>query len=64
MSVLFIIGVLLILLFGFSVSAYLTYYRFQIDNFLTRLVVFLVIGAIVSAVTFSISLSLIWPPVM
>lgn len=64
MSVLFIIGVLLILLFGFSVSAYLTYYRFQIDSFLTRIVVFLVIGAIVSAVTFSISLSLIWPPVM
>lgn len=64
MSVLFIIGVLLILLFGFSVSAYLTYYRLQIESFITRIVVFLVIGAIVSAVTFSISLSLIWPPVM
>lgn len=64
MSVLFIIGVLLILLFGFSVSAYLTYYKFAIDNFITRIVIFLVVGAVVSAVTFTISLTLIWPPVM
>jgi len=64
MSVLFIIGVLLILLFGFSVSAYVTYYKFFIENFIVRIAVFLVLGAVVSAVTFSISLTLIWPPVM
>jgi hypothetical protein len=64
MSVLFIIGVLLILLFGFSVSAYVTYYKFNIDSLITRVVLFLVFGAIISAVTFTISLVLIWPPVM
>lgn len=64
MSALFIIGVLLILLFGFSVSAYVTYYKFSIESFLGKLVVFLFLGAIVSAVTFTISLTLIWPPVM
>ncbi len=64
MSGLFIIGVLLILFFGFSVSAYITYYKFSIRSFLAKLVVFLVLGAILSAVTFTVSLTLIWPPVM
>ncbi len=64
MSALFFVGVLLILLFGFSVSAYVTYYKFAIESFFGKLVVFLVLGAIVSAVTFTISLTLIWPPVM
>ncbi len=64
MSALFIVGVILILLFGFSVSAYLTYYKFAIESFIAKLVVFVVLGAIVSAVTFTISLTLIWPPVM
>ncbi|PKM80461.1 MAG: hypothetical protein CVU89_13950 [Firmicutes bacterium HGW-Firmicutes-14] len=64
MSALFIVGILLIVLFGFSVSAYVTYYKFTIESFIGKLIVFLVLGAIVSAVTFTISLTLIWPPVM
>ncbi|MBU7007563.1 hypothetical protein [Phosphitispora fastidiosa] len=64
MSALFIIGVLLIVLFGFSVSAYLTYYKFSIQNFIGKLVVFVLLGVIFSTVTFTISLTLIWPPVM
>lgn len=64
MSVLFIIGVLLILIFGFSISAYLTYYKFTINSFVGKLIVFLTVGVLVSAVTFTISLTLIWPPVM
>lgn len=64
MSALFIIGVILILLFGFSVSAYVTYYKFTIDTFIGKIIVFLVVGVLVSAVTFTISLTLIWPPVM
>jgi len=64
MSALFIIGVILILIFGFSVSAYVTYYKFTINTFIGKLIVFLVVGVLVSAVTFTISLTLIWPPVM
>lgn len=64
MSPLFLIGVLLILVFGFSVSAYVTYYKFTIESLIGRIVVFLVLGAVISAVTFTISLTLIWPPVM
>ncbi len=64
MSALFIIGIIIIVFFGFSVSAYITYYKFEIKSFLAKLVVFLVLGSIVSAVTFTISLTLIWPPVM
>jgi len=64
MSTLFILGVLLILLFGFSVSAYVTYFKFAIENFIAKLIVFVILGAVVSVVTFTISLTLIWPPVM
>jgi len=64
MSALFIIGIILILVFGFSVSAYVTYYRFAIESFMGKLVVFLLLGVVVSALTFTISLTLIWPPVM
>jgi hypothetical protein len=64
MSALFIVGVVLILLFGFSVSGYVTYYKIAIQSFLGKLIVFLVLGAVVSLVTFTISLTLIWPPVM
>ncbi|WP_418791253.1 hypothetical protein [Phosphitispora sp. TUW77] len=64
MSALFVIGILLIVLFGFSVSAYLTYFKFSIQNFIGKLVIFVSLGVILSIVTFTISLSLIWPPVM
>ncbi|MDT3700199.1 MAG: hypothetical protein RO469_12340 [Thermincola sp.] len=64
MSVLFIIGALLIIIFGFSVSAYVTYYKISIQSFIGKLMIFLVLGAVISAVTFTISLTLIWPPVM
>lgn len=64
MSPLFLIGVLLILVFGFSVSAYVTYYKFTIQSLIGRIVVFVVLGTVISAVTFTISLTLIWPPVM
>jgi hypothetical protein len=64
MSVLFIIGLILILVFGFSVSAYVTYYKFTLKNLVSKVVVFLLLGAVVSLATFTISLALIWPPVM
>lgn len=64
MSVLFIIGLILILVFGFSVSAYVTYYKFGIQNFVAKLVVFLALGVVIATLTFTISLTLIWPPVM
>jgi hypothetical protein len=64
MSALFIAGVLLILLFGFSVSAYITYYKLSIESFFAKLIVFPVLGAVISAVTFTISLTLICPKPM
>lgn len=64
MSVLFILGLALILVFSFSLSTYLTCYKMGIQDLLTRFVFITVIGVFVSIVTFSISLTLIWPPVM
>lgn len=64
MSVLFGLGLLLIVVFSFSVSAYVTYYKFSIQNLLGKIVVFLFLGAVVSIATFTLSLAIIWPPVM
>lgn len=64
MSVLFMIGLILILAFGFSVSAYVTYYKMTLNNIIAKLVVFVALGVVISTFTFTISLIIIWPPVM
>ncbi len=64
MSVLFMIGLILILAFGFSVSAYVTYFKLTLKNIVAKLVVFVTLGVIISTLTFTISLTLIWPPIM
>lgn len=64
MSVLFMIGLVLILAFGFSVSAYLTYYKMTLENIVAKMVVFMALGVLISTFTFTLSLILIWPPVM
>lgn len=64
MSALFILGLALILVFSFSLSTYITCYKIGIQDLLTRIVIITVLGVVVSAVTFTISITLIWPPVM
>ena len=64
MSVLFILGLALILVFGFSLSAYITCYKFSVQHILGKIVVILALGAVICAITFTLSLALIWPPVM
>lgn len=64
MSILFMIGLILILAFGFSVSAYLTYFKMTLKNFVAKMVVFVALGFVISTLTFTISLALIWPPIM
>ena len=64
MLYLFAIFAGLALLFGYSVSAYYTFYRFKFRGVLTRLLAFLVNGFVVSLATFALAISIIWPPVM
>lgn len=64
MSALFIAGLVLILVFGYSVGAYVTLYKFNIASLLGKIASFVIIGAAVSLLTFTISLAIIWPPAM
>jgi hypothetical protein len=64
MLYLFAIFAGLALFFGYSVSAYFTFYRFKFRGTLTRIVAFLVNGFVVSLATFALAISIMWPPVM
>lgn len=64
MLYLFAIFAGLALLFGYAVSAYYTFYKFNFRGTLTRLAAFLVNGFVVSLATFALAISIIWPPVM
>lgn len=64
MTTLFIIGLFLIIAFGFMVSAYLTFYSFNINSRLAKSLLFLVLGVVVSLATFTMSLIIVWPGAM
>ncbi len=64
MSALLILGLALILIFSFSLSTYIICYKIRIQDLLARVTSITILGSVISAVTFTISLILIWPPVM
>lgn len=64
MSALFIAGLILIFAFGFSTSAYITFYKMKVSNLVGKILITAFLGAVISLVTFTISLAIIWPPVM
>jgi hypothetical protein len=64
MTTLFVLGLMLIAIFGFAVSAYLTFYSFNINNWLAKSLLFLVLGVVVSLATFTVSLIIVWPGAM
>lgn len=64
MSWFFIFGLLLIVSFGFSLSAYLSFYSFKLNSVVAKSLVFMVLGCVLSFLTFTISLMIIWPSVM
>jgi hypothetical protein len=55
---------MLIAIFGFAVSAYLTFYSFNINSLLAKSLLFLVLGVVVSLATFTVSLIIVWPGAM
>lgn len=64
MSALFVLGLALILAFSFSLCTYITCYKIKIQSLPTKLFFITVLGVVVSAATFAISLTIIWPAVM
>jgi|GEM_PF-6859619 len=47
-----------VLLIGFGVSAYFSFTKFKIENYLTRVAVFLSLGVIISLLAFTVSLTI------
>jgi len=64
MTTLFVIGLLLIGLFGYLCGAYLAFYKFALQSGIAKGLAFLALGTVISFVTFFISLAIIWPGVM
>ncbi|MBU7007652.1 hypothetical protein [Phosphitispora fastidiosa] len=58
MSAFITMGIGLILLVSFTISAYITFQKFSIRSSLTRVAVFLALAVILSVVTFTISLTI------
>lgn len=54
----------LILLFSFTVSAYITFYKFPLQDPKTKMLTFLMLGAVATVFTFVVCLTIVWPPVM
>lgn len=62
MEVLFLIGGLLILVFGFSIASYIVMYKTNLKNTLAKGLSIIVIGAVASIIIFILSVIAVWPP--
>jgi uncharacterized membrane protein len=62
MEILFLIGGLLILVFGFSLSAYIVVYKTNLKNNFAKGFSIFVIGAVASLIIFVLSVIAVWPP--
>ncbi len=64
MKTMFLLIMVLILLFSFCISGYISFFKFPLRDPKLKMVVFMMIGAAASAFTFVLCLTIIWPPVM
>lgn len=64
MKNLFIAALAMILLFSFAVSAYITFYKFPLQDPKAKVLTFLMLGAVATVVTFIVCITIVWPPVM
>ncbi|MDA8236054.1 MAG: hypothetical protein M0Z31_14920 [Clostridia bacterium] len=64
MTAMFIIGLILIGIFGYASGAYITIYKLEFRSNIAKGVSFVTLGTVISFVTFFVSLAIIWPGVM
>lgn len=64
MTTLLFAGLLLILVFSFAVSTYISLFKLRLQNLIPRAFAILGIGAGTAVATFVLCVSIIWPPVM
>ncbi|AVX21353.1 MULTISPECIES: hypothetical protein [Carboxydocella] len=58
------IGALLSLVFGFSSGGYVAFYVLPAGNGVVRSLLTMFLGVLISAITFVLAVSLVWPAVM
>ncbi|AVX21367.1 MAG: hypothetical protein ACOY3H_01915 [Bacillota bacterium] len=63
MKVLFILGLVLILAFGFSLGAWVAFYGLKLKHPVSKGLTFLLLGALISFLTFALSIFIVWPGV-
>ncbi len=64
MKSLFITALVMILFFSFAISAYITFYKFPLQDPKAKVVTFMMLGAVATVFTFVVCLTIVWPPVM
>ncbi len=62
MSIIFGLGLLLIVLFSFSVACYFVYFKTPVNSSAAKIVMTVALGLVVFVLTFAVSIILIWPP--
>lgn len=61
MATLFLVGMVMIGLFGYAVGAYLTLYKLAIKNPIAQVATCLATGTVVAFATFYVALFMVWP---
>lgn len=64
MKTLFAAILVMILLFSFAVSGYISFFKFPLRDPKAKVLAFLLVGAAATAFTFVLCLTILWPPVM
>ena len=62
MSIIFGLGTLLLLVFSFSVACYLVHYKISFGGGVVKATLTFVLGAVVFAMTFAVSIVFVLPP--
>ena len=62
MAIIFGLGILLLLVFSFSAACYLVYFRIPFGGGAVKAALTFVLGSVVFALTFAVSIVLVWPP--
>lgn len=62
MTFLFILGLILICIFSFSSACYFVYFKLGLGNRAVKAGLTVVVGVLFFALTFAVSIILIWPP--
>lgn len=62
MTLLFVLGIALALVFSFSVACYFIFFKTNIGSNLAKGAMTLVLGLVVFVLTFAVCVILVWPP--